>query len=188
MGRVVVCMNLSLDGVMQAPARPDEDTRGGFTRGGWATPYAAMSNVGHVFAQAGALLLGRRTYVDLADVWPKRPDSPFTPWLNMTPKYVASRTLAEPLPWVNSILLDGDVAGAVARLKQELAKDALIMGSGELIQTLMRHRLIDEWVLLVHPLVLGTGRRLFTDGGPGDELELVSSSALPNGVVVSTYR
>jgi dihydrofolate reductase len=118
MGRVVVCTNLTLDGVMQAPGRPDEDTRGGFTRGGWGTSYAAMSNVGHLFAQAGALLLGRRTYLDFADVWPKRADSPFTPWLNMIPKYVVSHTLTEPLPWVNSILLDGDVATEVAELKK----------------------------------------------------------------------
>ena len=188
MGRVVVCMNLSLDGVMQGPGRADEDTRDGFTRGGWAAPYAAMANVGHVFAQAGALLLGRRTYADLASVWPRQPESPFTPWLNATPKYVASRTLAEPLPWVNSILLGGDVASAVAKLKQELARDVLIMGSGELIRTLMQHRLIDEWVLLIHPLVFGSGRRLFADGGPDATLELVSSSAAPNGVLVATYR
>jgi dihydrofolate reductase len=188
MGRVVVCTNLTLDGVMQAPGRPDEDTRGGFTHGGWGVPYAAMSNVGHLFAQAGALLLGRRTYVDFADVWPKRADSPFTPWLNMIPKYVVSHTLTEPLPWVNSILLDGDIATEVAELKKGLEKDALIMGSGELVQELTRARLVDEYVLLIHPLVLGSGRRLFADGGPGSDLQLVSSSSVPNGVIAATYR
>jgi dihydrofolate reductase len=188
MGRVVVCTNLSLDGVMQAPGRPDEDTRGGFTRGGWAAPYGAMANAGQVFANAGAMLFGRRTYVDFANVWPKRADSPFTPWLTSTPKYVASRTLTDPLPWENSILLDGDVPSAVARLKRELPKDILVMGSGELVETLMRHGLVDEYVLLIHPLVLGSGRRLFTDGGPAAELRLVSSSAAPNGVIVASYR
>jgi len=188
MGRVVVCTNLTLDGVMQAPGRPDEDIRDGFPHGGWAAPYAAMASVGDVFGRAGALLLGRRTYADFARVWPGRTDSPFTPWLNMTPKYVASRTLEAPLPWVNSILLEGDVPDAVARLKRELEKDALVMGSGELVQTLMQHDLVDEFVLLIHPLVLGSGRRLFTDGGAGATLQLVSSSVAPNGVVAATYR
>src|SRR2546423_11145511 len=133
MGRVVACINLTLDGVMQAPARPDEDPRGGFAHGGWGAPYAAMVHAGSVFANAGALLLGRRTYVDFSHVWPARTDSPFTPWLNNTPKYVVSRTLEEPLSWMNSMLLEGDAATAVARLKGELQKDALILGSGELV-------------------------------------------------------
>src|SRR5437764_12023229 len=103
--RIVVCANVSLDGVMQAPARADEDLRNGFEYGGWAAPYAAMTQAGHVFANADALLLGRRTYEDFYNVWPKRTESPFTPWLNGIRKYVASRTLADPLPWVNSVLL-----------------------------------------------------------------------------------
>ena len=188
MGRVVVCTNITLDGVMQAPGRPDEDRREGFSHGGWAAPYGAMANVGQVFGQAGALLLGRRTYLDFADVWPKRADSPFTPWLNMTPKYVVSRTLDDPLPWVNSILLEGDLASAVSQLKREMAKDALILGSGELIRSLMAHDLVDEYVLLIHPLVLGTGRRLFADGGVQSTLRLVSSSTAPNGVIMATYQ
>src|SRR2546430_10737167 len=103
--RIVVCANVSLDGVMQAPARADEDLRNGFEYGGWAAPYAAMAQAGHVFANVDALLLGRRTYEDFYSVWPKRTESPFTPWLNGIRKYVASRTLADPLPWVNSVLL-----------------------------------------------------------------------------------
>ncbi|MFL5563301.1 MAG: dihydrofolate reductase family protein [Gemmatimonadaceae bacterium] len=188
MGRVVVCTNITLDGVMQAPGRPDEDPRGGFTHGGWGAPYGAMAHAGQVFGQAGALLLGRRTYLDFAEVWPKRVDSPFTPWLNMTPKYVVSRTLAEPLPWANSILVNDDVASAVPRLKREMAKDALVLGSGELIRSLMAHDLVDEYVLLIHPLVLGSGRRLFADGATHSALRLVSSSTAPNGVIVATYR
>ncbi len=188
MGKVVACINLTLDGVMQAPARPDEDPRDGFSQGGWAAPYAAMTNVGPVFAHAGALLLGRRTYVDFARVWPSRPESPFTPWLNATPKYVVSRTLQEPLPWVNSMLLKEDLETAVARLKEEAEKDVLILGSGELVQSLMRIDAVDEYVLLIHPLVLGSGRRLFVDGGAEARLRLVSSDATPNGVIVATYR
>ena len=99
MRRIVACIDVSLDGVMQAPGRIDEDTRGGFEHGGWATPYAAMSEAGHVFAGADALLFGRRTYEDFFRVWPKQPDSPFTPWLNQVRKYVASHTLYEPHPW-----------------------------------------------------------------------------------------
>ena len=188
MARVVVCTNLTLDGVMQAPGRPDEDPRDGFTHGGWGAPYAAMAHAGEVFGRAGALLLGRRTYVDFANTWPARPDSPFTPWLNATPKYVASRTLAAPLPWINSILLDGDVPAAVARLKEEQTKDLLILGSGQLVRSLMQQGLVDELVLLVHPLVLGSGRRLFEHGTAAASLRLVASSTTPNGVVMATYE
>jgi dihydrofolate reductase len=126
--------------------------------------------------------------VDFARVWPGRPESPFTPWLNATPKYVVSRTLHEPLPWVNSTLLREDLATAVARLKGEVEKDVLILGSGELIQSLVRIDAVDEHVLLIHPLVLGSGRRLFVDGGAEAKLRLVSSDPTPNGVIVATYR
>src|SRR5262249_884135 len=173
MGRLVVCTNLTLDGVMQAPGRPDEDTREGFTHGGWAAPYAAMTQAGQVFASAGALLFGRRTYDDFFNVWPKQVDSPFAPWLNNIQKYVVSTTLTEPLPWVNSRLLKGNAAKAVAVLKRELEKDILILGSGELVGALMRDNLVDEWVLLIHPLVLGSGRRLFAGDIPRTALSLV---------------
>ena len=188
MRKVVVCTNLSLDGVMQAPARPDEDTRNGFEHGGWAAPYAAMSHVGHVFANADALLLGRRTYEDFYNVWPKRPDSPFTPWLNAVQKYVVSRTLKEPLPWVNSSLVGGDAAAGIRALKQQSGRDLLVMGSGELVQSLMGAHLIDEFVLLIHPIVLGMGTRLFDDAGPFVKLALVSSTTTPTGVVAATYH
>ncbi|HLJ79849.1 MAG TPA: dihydrofolate reductase family protein [Ktedonobacterales bacterium] len=193
MGKIVVTNNVTLDGVMQAPARPDEDTRGGFTHGGWALPYndPVMGRImGEEMARhsGGALLLGRRTYEDFYAVWPNRADNPFTPVLNNAQKYVASTTLKEPLPWQNSTLLTGDVAEAVARLKEQSDEDLGILGSGELIQSLMRANLIDEWVLLIHPLVLGSGRRLFREGGPQTTLRLASSVTTTTGVIIATYQ
>src|SRR5947209_1675805 len=123
MSKVVVFMNLTLDGVMQAPGRPDEDRRGGFEHGGWATPYATMEAARASMANTNALLLGRRTYEDFYTVWPNRTDNPFTAVLNNIQKCVASTTLSEPLPWSNSTLLKGDAAEAVARLKQEPGKE-----------------------------------------------------------------
>jgi dihydrofolate reductase len=188
MSKVVVFTNVTLDGVMQAPGRPDEDRRGGFEHGGWATPYAAMVEAGDSMAGTGALLMGRRTYEDFYAVWPKRKDSPFSAVLDNTQKYVASRTLKEPLAWKNSTLLQGDAADAVAKLKEELGKDLLIMGSGELVQSLMRRGVVDEYVVLIHPLVLGSGRRLFTDGGSFAALRHVSTKTTASGVVIATYR
>ena len=187
MSKVVVLTNLTLDGVMQGPARPDEDRRGGFEHGGWAAPYAAMEATGNNFASAGALLFGRRTYENFYAVWPKQTNSPYTEFLNTIPKYVASTTLKEPLPWSNSTLLKGDAAQAVSQLKQQPGKDLLIMGSGELIQSLMRANLIDDYILLIHPLVLGSGRRLFPDGGAAVTLRLVATSTTDKGVVIATY-
>jgi len=188
MGKLVVCTNLSLDGVMQGPARGDEDARNGFRRGGWAAPYAGMMHVGEVFQNTGALLLGRRTYLDFADVWPRRGHNPMTTWLTRIPKYVVSTSLEEPLPWENSTLLVGDLATAVPAVKREVGKDILVMGSGELIESLMRLGLVDEWVLLIHPLVLGSGRRLFPEGGVATDLTLVESRSTPGGVVIANYR
>jgi len=187
MSKVVVFTNLTLDGVMQAPGRPDEDRRGGFEHGGWATPYAAMAQAGESMANTSALLLGRRTYEDFYTVWPNRTDNPYTAVLNNMQKYVASTTLSEPLSWINSTLLKGDAAEAVARLKEEPGKDLLVMGSGELVQSLMRRNLVDSYVLLIHPLVLGSGRRLFTDGGAFAALRLVATSTTTTGVVIATY-
>lgn len=195
MGKIIVTNNITLDGVMQAPARPDEDTRGGFTHGGWAVPYQdeVMGRVmGEAMARGaqggGALLLGRRTYENFYSVWPNRADNPFTPVLNNSQKYVASTTLQEPLPWQNSTLLKGDAVEAVARLKEQLDGDLGILGSGELIQSLMRHNLIDEFVLSIYPLVLGSGRRLFPDSGAFAKLELVNTIPTTAGVEIATYR
>src|SRR6266700_6145017 len=187
MSKVVIFMNLTLDGVMQAPGRPDEDRRGGFEHGGWATPYATMEAAEKSMANSNVLLLGRRTYEDFYAVWPNRTDNPFTAVLDNTQKYVASTTLKEPLPWRNSTLLKGDAAEAVARLKEELDKDLVIMGSGELVQSLMRANLIDEYVLLIHPLVLGSGRRLFPEGSSFATLRLVGAKTTTTGVVIATY-
>ena len=196
MSKVVVFMNLTLDGVMQAPGRPDEDRRGGFTHGGWAnvqvrTPDAdpvLASVVAASMANAGALLLGRRTYQDFYGYWPHQTDNPFTAVLDNTQKYVASTTLEEPLPWANSTLLKGDAADAVAGLKQQPGKDLVVLGSGELVRSLMRANLVDEYVLLIHPLVLRSGRRLFPDGGPFAALRLVDAKPTTTGVLVATYR
>lgn len=188
MAKIVVLNHLTLDGVMQAPGRPDEDTRGGFAQGGWALPRgdsagAALGGVG----QVGGMLFGRRTYADFFAVWPGQTGNPFTEVLNATQKYVASRTLNEPLPWVNSTLLTGDLVSAVSALKRTLDMDLLVMGSGELIQSLMRHGLVDTFVLMIHPIVLGAGRRLFAEGGPAAALQLVETKTTTTGVVISTY-
>jgi len=191
MSKIIVFNSLTLDGVMQAPARPDEDVRGGFPYGGWATPYADPEMgraAGESMATAGGLLLGRRTYEDFYNVWPNRTDNPYTEVLNNSQKYVASRTLKEPLPWMNSTLLKSNVPEAVAALKAQQEKDLVILGSGELIQTLMQNQLIDQYVLLIHPLVLGTGQRLFREGSPYSTLQLVDSKATPKGVVIATYQ
>jgi dihydrofolate reductase len=188
MRKVTAIESLTLDGVMQAPARPDEDSRGGFEHGGWAIPYAdevmgrAMGERMQA-AEGGALVLGRRTYEDFFEVWPKRKDNPYTEALNRAEKYVASTTLTEPLPWQNSRLLGGD---GVAKLKEEPGKDIGILGSGELVRSLVGRGLIDEFVLLIHPLVLGAGTRLF----PEDvlvRLELTDSLTTTKGVVIATY-
>jgi dihydrofolate reductase len=189
---VVVINHLTLDGVMQSPGRPEEDTRGGFSHGGWggrSSDQEALAAVyGRVEESGGLrLLLGRWTYEEMLGYWNSQ-DSPFTEGLNNAPKYVASRTLREPLRWPNSTLLEGEADVAVARLKEEADGDLFIMGSGDLIETLGRHALIDEYLLVIHPLVLGTGRRMFADGTPPTDLRLVSSTVTGKGVVIARYR
>ena len=188
---IVVITHLTLDGVMQAPGRADEDLRGGFEHGGWAKPYgdAILGGImAEGMSQGASLLLGRRTYEDFASVWPARKDNPFTDVLNATQKYVVSTTLKEPLPWVNSTLLHGDAATAVAALKAQAGLNLVVLGSGVLVQSLMRHNLVDQYLLTIHPLVLGAGRRLFADGGPGASLRLIDSRTTTTGVVVATYE
>ena len=190
MGKVVVYESVTLDGVMQAPGRPDEDLRNGFEHGGWAAPYFDPIMAGAAadsMAQTNALLFGRRTYEDFFAVWPHRTDNPFTDVLNNSQKYVASTTLKEPLPWMNSTLLEGDTAKAVARLKEQTHRNLVILGSGELVKSLMRANLIDEYDLLIHPLILGLGRRLFGDGGSFAALRLIGSRTTSTGVVIATY-
>ncbi len=192
MSKIVVTSNLTLDGVMQSPSHPDEDRRGGFEHGGWAPPYAdsVMERVmGEGIARGGALLFGRRTYEQFAAFWPNQPDdNPYAEVLNNRQKYVASTTLDDPLPWSNSTLLEWDAAEAVAELKQRPGKDIVVLGSGDLVRSLMRRDLVDEYVLSIHPLVAGSGRRLFPDGGSFAALRLVDAVTTTTGVVISTYR
>lgn len=195
MGRIVVMNHLTLDGVMQGPGRPDEDTREGFTQGGWGqrstTPGdAAGQAMGQRMAAGGGLagwLFGRWTYEQLLAHWNRHPDSPFTPALNNTPKYVASTSLTDPLPWPNSTLLRGHVAESVGALKARCDGVLAVMGSGRLIGSLMAADLIDEYLLMIHPLVLGSGRRLFP---PGVEvrLRLADSVTTPTGVMIARYE
>lgn len=191
MPKIIVTENVSLDGVMQAPGRPDEDTRDGFTRGGWAVPYndpVLGRKMDEGMASTGALLLGRRTWADFAGYWPRQTGNPFTPVLDALPKYVASTTLHEPLPWVNSHLLKGDVIEAVRELKAQPGPDIAVLGSGELVRSLRRHGLVDAYVLLVHPVVLGGGRRLFDPGDEPGELRLTDSVTTTTGVVIARYE
>jgi len=191
MRRIVANISLSLDGVMQAPGRPDEDRRSGFEHGGWANGYhdaVMMQAMGEGLSQGADLLFGRRTYEDFYSVWPKRKDNPFTPVLDASLKLVASRTMKEPLPWQNSRLLSGEAATTVARLKQQPGKDIVVLGCGDLMQTLIRERLVDSYVLLIHPLLLGQGRRLFGDDAARTPLRLVKSVTTTKGVVIGTYE
>jgi dihydrofolate reductase len=192
MRKLTINEQLSLDGVMQGPGGPDEDTSGGFKHGGWAMEYfdesmgkAADEGMG----SSGGILLGRKTYEIFAAYWPHQGDDlPFASFLNSVPKYVASRTLQEPLEWNNSHLLKGDVAEAVRKLKQEDGGDMVVLGSGELAQTLMEKGLIDVYDLWVDPIVLGTGKRLFREGVAKTPLKLVKSEISTTGVAMLTYE
>jgi dihydrofolate reductase len=191
MQSLTVIENVTLDGVMQAPGGRDEDPRGGFTHGGWSAPYndaVKMQVMGEGMSQRTDMLFGRWTYEKFYDVWHGRTDNPFTQVFERSQKYVASRTLSGSLPWVNSTLLEGDAADAVARLKQEPGPDLLVMGSGVLADSLIKRGLVDEYQLLIHPLVLGSGRRLFRDGVPSSALKLVKSVPTTTGVIIATYQ
>jgi dihydrofolate reductase len=190
MGKITVINHLSLDGVMQAPGRADEDTRDGFEHGGWASRNTdeVMGRVmGEGMARGGPLLFGRRTYVDFYGFWPKQTDNPYTEVLDRVRKYVVSTTLSEPLPWSNSVLLKGEVAESVAALKRDTEQDIGVLGSGELVRSLQQHGLVDRYVLMIHPLLLGPGRRLFADEVPYAELRLTDSVTTTTGVVIATY-
>jgi dihydrofolate reductase len=195
MGKILAVTHVTLDGVMQAPARPDEDTRDGFRYGGWSMPYSDAVMASEIGPGArsgrsgdGGLLLGRRTYQDLYNVWPHRTDNPFTDRLNAARKYVASNTLSEPLPWKNSTLLNSGVITKVRELKEELSGDLVVIGSGALLQALMKHDLVDDFLLTIHPLVLGTGRRLFPAEGPRMPLRLTETKPTTTGVIIARYE
>lgn len=191
MRTLVAVENLSLDGVMQGPGRPDEDTRGGFTRGGWAAAALAADPVAAQAAMAGdgppaGLVLGRRTYLDLLDHWTRTPEpNPFVDLLLSTPKHVASRTLADPLPHPATALLGDDPVEGVRRLKADGDGELVLLGSGQLVRALAAADLVDTYVLTVVPVVLGQGTRLFQDRAV--ELEVLRTVTSPTGIVVGTY-
>jgi dihydrofolate reductase len=190
MRKVIVSEFVSLDGVMQAPGHLDEDRDGGFEQGGWQVPYfddVMGTAVDKGLRTAGGLLLGRRTYEHFAGYWPTAPEDQEPQLMNDLPKFVASTSLEEPLTWSNSTLLKGDVAVEVAKLKDRSGGDLLVLGSGELAQTLMRDNLVDEYRLMVHPLVIGSGKRLFRDGDSRKSLRLVDSTTTGTGVLLLTY-
>lgn len=191
MGTITLTDHLSLDGVMQAPSGPEEDPRNGFEHGGWAmerNDHVMGEFLGRGMAADGGLLLGRRTFDAFAGYWPKQGNNPITDTLNRKRKYVVSRTLEHTPAWQNSTLLRGEAAHTVEALKDSIDHDLVVLGSGNLSQTLLREGLVDELVLMIHPVVLGTGRRLFPDGGPTRVFELVESVPTTTGVIIAVYR
>ncbi|MEV0154151.1 dihydrofolate reductase family protein [Micromonospora sp. NPDC050686] len=191
MGKLVVTEFVTLDGVAQAPGEPDEDREGGFRHGGWQAPLLDHESGSTMFEQAtsmDALLLGRKTYEIFAAYWPQAPaEMPFTGLLNRVPKYVASHTLAEPLGWAGSTLVTGDLAEGVAGLRDR--HDELhVIGSLDLVQSLLRHGLVDRLNLWVYPVVLGSGKRLFAEGTVPAALRLTESVTHANGTLQLTYE
>jgi dihydrofolate reductase len=189
MRKLVINTFASLDGVMQAPGGPEEDPTGGFELGGWSVPFwddrmgqAMTEFMGKPFD----LILGRKTYEIFAAHWPHS-DEPGAAELNGATKYVASKTL-DRLDWENSTLLEGDVGEAVARLKEEDGPELQVHGSSDLIQTLLRRDLIDEFRVWTFPVVLGSGKRLFGEGVPPRTLKLIDSQVSSTGVVMGTYQ
>jgi dihydrofolate reductase len=190
MRTLVVNTFLTLDGVMQAPGGPEEDPSGGFTFGGWSVNYwddqmgAAM---GEFMGKPFDLVLGRKTYEIFAAYWPHAPEEAGAGPLNAATKHVASQTLRS-LDWANSTLIEGDVAEGVAKLKQQDGPELQVHGSGDLIQTLMRHDLIDQYQLWIFPVVVGSGKRLFANGTIPKGLKLVDSQISTTGVIMTTYE
>jgi dihydrofolate reductase len=192
MRKVVVNEFMSLDAVVQAPGAADEDTSGGFEHGGWHLRYfddTSQKWVVQSIVEAGGYLLGRRTYEIFAAYWPTAPEEEqvIAEPLNTKPKYVASTTLTEPLEWQNSTLLQSDVANAVAALKQEDGEDVHVIGSAQLVQTLIESDLVDELRIMLDPLVLGGGKRIFRDDGALKPLRLVDGQVTTTGAILATY-
>jgi dihydrofolate reductase len=192
MRKVIVTEFMSLDGVVQAPGGAEEDTSGGFEHGGWHLRFfddVSQKSVLDSILEAGGFLLGRRTYEIFAEYWPNAPEEEqvIAEPLNTKPKYVATTTLSDPLEWQNSTVLEGDVAEAVAALKQEDGADLHMIGSTELAQTLIEHGLVDEFRLMIDPVVLGGGKRLFRDDGSLRPLRLVDSEVTTTGAILATY-
>ena len=190
MRKLVVSTFLTLDGVMQAPGGPGEDPSGGFTHEGWSVNYwdeVMGTTMGESLGRPFALLLGRKTYEIFAAHWPRVTGDPGADALNGATKYVASTTL-DKVDWSNSILIEGDVAGEVAKLKDEDGPELLVFGSSHLIQTLLEHDLVDEYRLWIFPVVLGSGKRLFAEGTLPKGLRLAATQASGTGVLLLTYE
>ena len=193
MRKVIANEFMSLDGVVQAPGGADEDRSGGFAHGGWHMAHMedelAQQWVLQSIVDAGGFLLGRRTYEIFAGYWPKAPEDEqvIAEPLNTKPKYVASRTLTEPLEWQNSTLLEGDLADAVAALKQEDGGDLHVIGSSDLMHSLIEHDLVDEFRLMLDPVLLGGGKRIFRDDGLLRRLRLVDGQVASTGAILARY-
>jgi dihydrofolate reductase len=190
MRKLIVSTFLTLDGVMQAPGGPGEDDSGSFAHGGWSVNYwdEKMGEVmGAAMSAPFDLVLGRTTYDIFAAFWPDAPEEAGGKPLNDATKYVASRSQPT-LDWSNSVLIEGDAAEGIAALKQEDGPELQVHGSGNLIQTLLRHNLVDQYRLWVFPLVIGSGKRLFSDGTIPSGLKLVDSTVSTTGVVIGTYE
>jgi dihydrofolate reductase len=194
--KLTTITHVSIDGVMQGLGGRDEDSRGGFERGGWALPLfgdEAESFLGEVFQRADAFLFGRRTFEIFAGSWgtgswgANQGNNPISVALNTMPKYVASTTLSDP-QWAGTTVLSGDVAAAIGELKAKPAGELQVHGSGNLVRWLLDNELVDEIILLTYPVVVGQGTRLFPDTGPDTALELVDSRATPSGVTIQVYR
>jgi dihydrofolate reductase len=188
---ITVTMWTSLDGVVQALARPDEDTRGGFAHGGWGSRYddeVMGREMAQAMAKPGDMLLGRRTWQDFSTVWGSRTDgNPFSTRMNATTKYVVSRSLTDTEAWQNSVLLPGDAVDTVAKLKAQEGQDLGIVGSASLVRSLHAAGLIDRYVLVICPLTLGSGTRLFDGPAPLTEFELTGSVTTTKGVIIAQY-
>ncbi len=190
--QLTVTTFLSVDGVYQGPGGPSEDRRGGFDRGGWLVPHfddAAGEFMNEVFGEVDAFLLGRRTYDIFAAAWPKvtDPADPIASRLNTLPKYVASTTLKDP-QWANTTVLEGDLVTSVRELKDRPGRELQVHGSGMLARTLLENDLVDELRLLVFPVIVGAGRRLFPDAGVATGLRLVDSRTTGSGVAIHGYQ
>ena len=190
MRKVIVNEFLTLDGIAQAPGGPDEDTSSGFEHGGWHIAYGAEDGVEKLIAEAGGFLLGRWTYELFADYWPNAPEETraFAEPMNTKPKHVASRTLTDPLEWQNSSVLPEPLPEAIAALKEEDGGDLLVIGSTVLVHSLLQHGLVDELRLMIDPVLVGGGKRLFPHDGALRPLRLVAHEVTTTGTIIATYR
>jgi dihydrofolate reductase len=189
MRKLIVSEFVTLDGVMQAPGGEDEDTEGGFSHGGWTHPYwhdDIGAHLGEALSQSDAFLLGRKTWQIHGEAFEPMTDNPFADILNAMPKYVVSTTLSDASAWRNSTLISDNVVEEIRALKEQPGKDIYVDGSSDLVHTLAKHDLVDEYSLLVYPLVLGSGKKVFPDGERVN-LRLVESRPFPSGVVLMRY-